>query len=259
MNNRLKKKIKYMGIATWLFLKERTYRANDTRLKYLFFEGKGDALIITFSAYNDEKPLYNYIRTLHDSSVSRLYIKDDFGADHKGSYYLGEKGKHNVEETVVDLINQTIKKLNLSESCKLIFIGSSKGGYAALNFAVMFNNSYAIVGAPQYLLGTHLNQEFFYPMLEDIIGDRTDEKIALLDEHIKKKYINKNKEWKQYVYMQYSDVEYTFDMHIQYLIDDLKMTNITTNFDLLHYQDHSEVHKFFPDYLHKTTEKILLI
>lgn len=126
-----------------------------------------------------------------------------------------------------------------------------------MNFAAMFNNSHAIVGAPQYLLGTHLNQEFFYPMLEDIVGERSEEKIRKLDQHIREKYKNKDPNWKQTIYMQYSDKEYTYDMHIKYLIDDLLNSTIETHFEKLDYSEHTDVHKFFPDYLHRTINNIL--
>lgn len=219
--------------------------------------GGQDALIIVFSAYNNEKPLYNYIRTLKTVKACRIYIKDDFASNKKGSYYLGEKGKHNVEKTVIELIRYQIKKKGLSTDPKLIFVGSSKGGYAALNFAAEFDNSYAIVGAPQYLLGRHLNEEFFYPMLEDIIGERTVEKIEDLDNHIRHKYLQSPIKQNQSIYLQYSDKEYTFEKHIAYLIEDLKKTNIDVHYECLNYVDHGDVHKYFPSYLSRSIESIL--
>lgn len=255
----VRKYVKHIATSIFLHLKERTFRANGTRIKYLEFSNGGvtDALVIVFSAYNNEKALYNYVRTLSDIKVKRLYLKDDFAPNRKGSYYLGEKGKHNVEATVIDLIKHQMKKYGLTDNSKLLFVGSSKGGYAALNFAAEFDNSFAIVGAPQYLLGRHLNEEFFFPMLEDIIGTRTKEKIDDLDNHVRNKYIHKSSNMKQSIYLQYSDKEYGFEKHIKYLIEDLKKTNIDVHYECLDYKEHSDVHKYFPAYLHKNISSII--
>lgn len=255
--------IKSLMISAYMGLKEKTFYSNGTRLKYMFFKGSTDALIISFSAFSKERAVYNYVRTLKDFGCSRLYIKDDFGPLHTGSYYLGEKGLHNVEPAVIELIKSIVSQMN--GDCSIIFIGSSKGGYAALNFAIEFKNSLAIVGAPQYHLGTHLNEPYFYPMLEDIFGSRTDEKIALLDQHICNKYKKNGYGMNQQIFIQYSTVEwstvfneFTYERHIKYLLNDLeKYTDITVHKEVLDYTDHSDVHKFFPDYLKRNIREIL--
>lgn len=256
-------RVKSILISAYMGLKEKTFCSNGTRLKYMFFKGSTDALIISFSAFSKERAVYNYVRTLKDFSCSRLYIKDDFGPLHTGSYYLGEKGLHNVEPAVIELIKSIYSRMN--SDCLMLFVGSSKGGYAALNFAIEFKNSIAIVGAPQYHLGTHLNEPYFYPMLEDIFGPRTDEKIALLDQHICDKYKKNGYGMNQQIYIQYSPAEwstvfneYTYERHIRYLLDDLeKYTNITVRKEVLDYKDHSDVHRFFPDYLKRNIKELL--
>lgn len=256
-------------IVKYMSLKEKTFSSHETRIKYMLFRGKQkvpNTLIIVFSAYNKEKAMYNYVRSLKQFDIPRLYIKDDFGPQKTGSYYLGEKGKHNVEPAVIALINRT--KSNLlreSPNPKLIFVGSSKGGYAALNFAVEFDNSYAIVGAPQYKLGDHLNEEYFYPMLEDIIGIRTKENIAQLNDHIREKYKNKSNLLKQTIYIQYSEKEWsyvfnesTYQKHIKFLIEDIEtMTNIVLECEVLDYKDHNDVNLFYPKFLVDTVRKII--
>lgn len=251
------KHIKHIGISIWLTAKEKTYCANGTRIKYLLFKKQTNALVIVFSAYN-EKPLYNYVRSLKGIQATRLYIKDDFGANKKGSYYLGEKGKNNVEETVYELINRQISEMGGISKCdKLIFVGSSKGGYAALNFAAMYNNSVAIVGAPQYLLGTHLIHDNLYYIMDDIIGSRDSKLVLQLDDHIRAKYMAKPETYKQKVYIQYSDIEYTYELHIKPLLLDLESSNIELHAEKLHYSNHSDVHFYFPKYLHDTLLQVL--
>lgn len=249
------KKLRHIFIEIILIVKEKTFRANMTRIKYLLFTGSRESLVIVFSAYS-EKPLYNYVRTLKKINATRLYIKDDFGVNGKGSYYLGEKGRNNVESTVCDLINRQIKKMGGGVK-KLVFVGSSKGGYAALNFASMYDNSIAIVGAPQYLLGRHLIHDRLFLIMDDILGTRDETEVLKLDSHIKNRYQNDNKKQNQKIYMQYSDREYTYELHIKELIEDIKKTNIELYLETLHYENHSDVHKFFPAYLNKIISTIL--
>lgn len=249
-------------ISTYMRLKERRFSSNGTSIKYLYYKGRTDVLIVSFSAYNKEKAVYNYVRSLKAFDCSRLYIKDDFGPSRTGSYYLGEKGKHNVEPTVIKLIKSKVSESNAK---RIIFIGSSKGGYAALNFAVEFANSIAIVGAPQYHLGSHLNEPFFFPMLEDIIGSRTDDKILQLDQHICEKYKKHGYGMNQKIYIQYSPEEwskvfneYTYERHIKHLLSDLeKYTDIGVFSEILDYKDHNDVHKYFPEYLVRTIHSTL--
>lgn len=249
-------KIKKLMLKIIIKLKEKNYKSNGTQLKYLFFKETGENLIVIFSAYNKDVALYNYLKTLKNYKCSKLYIKDDFGPSRTGSYYLGEHGKKNVEPTVIKLIREKLCAIEGINS-NIIFVGSSKGGYAALNFAVEFENSIAIVGAPQYKLGTHLNEPFFYPMLEDIIGNRTSGKIKNLDDHIKNKYINMPKGLNQQIFIQYSPVEwsdvfrqYTYKTHIEPFIQDVrKYTDIQLNEERVFYKEHNDVHKYFPSYL----------
>lgn len=178
--------IKKNALSLYLKIKEKTYYSNGTRLKYLFYKRNSNILVVCFSAYNKDKAVYNYVRSLKNFDVSRLYIKDDFGPNGTGSYYLGENAKGNVEKAVIELIKKKTPS-NSNGRPVVVFVGSSKGGYAALNFSVEFENSYAVVGAPQYKLGSHLNEPFFHPMLKDIIGEITQERISQLDNHIAEK------------------------------------------------------------------------
>lgn len=255
MKKKLKDRVKHMGIALWLLMNEKTFRRNDTRLKYLFYKGNSDVLIVSFSAYNKEKALYNYIRTLKNIDASKLYIKDDFSKNKKGSYYLGEKGKHNVEGTVCELIQHYVEKLGFNNESRLIFVGSSKGGYAAINFGLEFDNSYIISGAPQYFLGTHLNEPYFYDMLEDIVGERTEANIQSLDNHIRNKI--QKLHHNSHVFLQYSNKEPIYETQIKHLVEDLSNSDIKCEFCELDYPEHADVHKYFPQYLHDSIMSII--
>lgn len=108
---------------------------------------KSRILVIGFQACNDAGPRYNYVKTLKSCKVNRLFIKDDLGPRHLGDYYLGENGTFSVENDVFELINNFISKLKPQS---IVFIGSSKGGYAALNFGICFPSSNIIIASPQY-------------------------------------------------------------------------------------------------------------
>lgn len=58
-------------------LKEKTFRSEGTRLKYLFFQGKNncDTLIVGFQACHKDGARYNYVRTLNEIAVHKLFIK----------------------------------------------------------------------------------------------------------------------------------------------------------------------------------------
>ena len=53
---------------------------------------------------------YNYIRTLDNIEVNRLYILDDEGDDQRGSYYLGQYPEFYTEKAVIELITKVTDK-----------------------------------------------------------------------------------------------------------------------------------------------------
>ena len=113
---------------------QKIFNYENVKVKYMLKEEKeADALTIVFSACTRKglKARYNYVKTLDGIPSNRLYILDDYAKDHRGSYYLGSDFQFNEEKATDALIKQIIAVLKPK---KLIFCGSSKGGYAALNF-----------------------------------------------------------------------------------------------------------------------------
>lgn len=78
-----------------------------------------------------------------------MFILDDFGPNERGSYYLGENKNFYIEELVINLLEEIQAEFNFK---KKIFIGSSKGGYAALYFGTKTYADCIICGAPQSIL-----------------------------------------------------------------------------------------------------------
>lgn len=212
---------------------------------------KSNYLIIIFSAYSKDGAVYNYVRTLKKMNANKLYIKDDFAKNRLGSYYLGENGKGNVEKAVIKLIEK------YGKNKVKIFVGSSKGAYAAINFASEFINSICIVGAPQYRIGSHLNQPYFHDMLSDIIGTINDSNVISLDYRLSKKLLDYGKNNIRVLYLQYSSKEEYYFSQIEPLINDLVMLKMNFKAMVLDYSLHTDVHKYFPLYLKDLLTQIL--
>lgn len=253
------KTVTHTYIAAYIKCIEKTYRNNDTRLKYLWFDSKkhheNGSLVVIFQACNTT-PIYNYVRTFKDLDVCRLYIKDDFGTNQRGSYYLGEKGRGNVEKTVIELID---KYKNEKKIKRIICVGSSKGGYSAINFSLEFDEAIAIVASPQYYLASYLNSaEDLRVALEDILGqDYCDsQKLQDLDNRLHNKIVNSNKN--NEIRLLYSTKEgYTYDKHISHMITDIKNSNITLSEYRVDYEKHWDLYKYFPSYLIQEITKII--
>ena len=64
------------------------------------------------------------MRTIKECGVNRLFIKDDFGPNQCGDYYLGCNGTYSVENAVFELIDRYIK---LVKPKKIIFLVLVKG------------------------------------------------------------------------------------------------------------------------------------
>ena len=149
-----KKYIEYIQTKIVLLWKQKTFVHEGVKVKYMLNEEKdSDCLVIVFSACTRPglKARYNYVRTLSDTNCNRLFVLDDYAKDRRGSYYIGNNFRFNEETATRELINKIIQ---VTSPKRLIFCGSSKGGYAALNFGIEHTKSFIIAGAPQYFLAS---------------------------------------------------------------------------------------------------------
>lgn len=239
---------------------ERVWKGQGTRLKYLYFPmepGYPDStniLLVGFQGCHDKQARYNYVRTCQKFHIHRLFIKDDFAPNGRGSYYLGEHGQYNVERLVHEMVQAFITRLHPE---KVLFIGSSKGGYGAINCGVEFENAVIIAGAPQYRLGTYLDKPVNRPNLVDIIGEYTPENIAALDIRLEQKLAADPFAGTQTCYLHYSDQEHTYEKHIRDLLKDLKATGMRVYEDVAAYTEHGDVGKYYPGFLSATVYDII--
>ena len=252
--------IKGLQTKFFQFRHERVFRGEGTRLKYMYFpmnprkEGAANILLVGFQGCHDKEARYNYVRTCEALNVHRLFIKDDFAPNGRGSYYVGEKGKYNVEKLVHIMVQDFINRLHPE---RVIFMGSSKGGYGSINCGIEFKDAIIIAGAPQYRLGTYLDKPANRPNLIDIIGEYTPEKIAELDVRLEKKIKANPFASTHTIYLHYSNVEHTFEKHIRAMRQDLLDSGIQLYEDIESYPEHGEVGKYFPNYLVKTVNDIV--
>ena len=201
-----------------------------------------------------QKAKYSYIKTLNDTNHSRLYILDNFGDDGLGCYYLGENKSRVIESTVFSLIHKIIKENGFSD---LIFCGSSKGGYAALNFGFEFPNSTIIAGSPQYKLGYYLEHRKSKSLLHVILGKTyTTDDILELDDNIKNKITNNADKHTYNIYLHFSKNEHTYHEHVIHMLKDLNDYNYSFDVDIATYLEHDEVGTYFPNYLRRIIKQL---
>lgn len=226
-------------------LHERVWKRRTIQLKHLFFaEHHSKTLIVSFPAFDDKAAKYNYIRSLNKFKGNKLFLLDNFASNGRGNYLIGP----DVEDTVIELLQHIITKYKIEE---LIFIGSSKGGYSALNFSLCFPNVKVCIGAPQYNLGSYLFKNSMLPNLESIIGEPTQEKIEQLDKRLHNKIMESSNKPTE-VAIHYSNKEHTYEHHIFFLIEDMKTSGYKVTEDVADYSKHGDIAFYFPPFLENT-------
>ncbi|MEN8701820.1 hypothetical protein [Bacillus infantis] len=131
---------------------------SEEGLKYIYFhEENSPFLIVVFQAMA-KTPGYNYIKTLDEFPVSKLFIKDDYGPGPTGAtYYLGEAKNLTIAHKVQALIER-VRTHNGLDKEKVICAGSSKGGYASIFHSFLGEYGFAVAGGPQIYLGDYLGK-----------------------------------------------------------------------------------------------------
>lgn len=244
-------KAKYM-----IIFKQKTYKGEKYNINYVFERNKSSKdLLIIFTACTKvgQKARYNYVKTVESFKCNKLFILDDFGFDFRGAYYLGKNKDFAIEKDVNSLINEITKEV---EAKKMIFMGSSKGGYSALYFGLPRKDSIIITGAPQYRLGSYLNLPGHKKILEYIMGDTSMESIEILD-NLMRNVIEYNKKNNNSIYLHYSNNEETYESDIKPLIEEINRHNFNRYYDLHDYKNHADLTRYFPNFVKDTLKKYL--
>ena len=203
-----KKLGEYMMTKLRLLRDQKKYRSRGVTLKYMLDRVDSRDLIIVFSSCTRKgiRARYNYVRTLKEVPCNKLFLLDDFASDHRGSFYLGSNMKFEEAVVVRELIDRVREQTGAK---RLIFCGSSKGGYTALNFGLDYPGSYMVVGGPQYFLGQSLLDTGNIEALKHIAGQVCKEKVEFLNEYLPKKVAANRYAPSQRIYLHYSDSEHT--------------------------------------------------
>ena len=223
-------------------------------IHYLFYpKKKSRILVVVLQAFHPEGTRYNYVSTLSKVNANRLYIKDDF-TPQTGSFYLGRNGTYNIEAGVHRLIR---KFADQCKAEKLIFVGSSKGGAAAVSFGISYPNAVMIVAAPMYHLGTYMYEtKKFNPALEDAVGAPvTPEKISELNDRVPAKVRSDPYGKTQRAYIHCSVNDKTFQKHVIDMMADMERAGVTVVLDKADYEGHETLKYYFPDFLKKSIAK----
>ena len=252
---KIKKYIEFFTTKLHLLFEQKIFRYGEVNLKYIWKRKNSKNLIIVFSSCTRQgiKARYNYMRSLKDVQANQLFILDDFSEDKRGSYYVGNNYTFCEEKATKALIERIIRE------CKpvmLVFCGSSKGGYAALDFGLQFENAYIVAGGPQYLLADYLGAGS-EERLRYILGDITEEKKIVLNNYLRNRIKNNPYGKSQHIYLHYSDKEHTYTEHVQYLLNDLKEKEYDLKEDIADYADHSDIAFYFPTFMLDSLTEIL--
>ena len=252
---------KCVGYAYALGMKlrfEKTFKGGKRPLKYLFMKGEDDtsnSLLIVFSSCTRKgvPARYNYVKTLSSVACPKLFVLDEYGPERRGCYYLGEDGDFDVYESTRGLIDLIVRQLGAKHR---IYCGSSKGGWAALDFGIGDPDGAVVVGAPQYRLGDYLKRESSLPegnrdLLPYICGER-EALVEELNNRVETKLLSGSSN--QPVFLCYSRREHTYDEHIEFLRRDLRKAGRLVYEKECDFEDHGQIGRYFAPFLKATVE-----
>lgn len=231
----------------------RLHEKNEDGLRYMLFcpRKPSTQLIVSFPACAKKGSRYNYLRTIKDYDCYKLFLLDEGASNHRGTYLLGD-----VHEKVRRLISGIVEKYGIKES---FFIGSSKGGYCAVDFSFFIPNAIPIIAAPQYFVGFYLNSQSFLPNLWAVLGGVkiTDAGIAKVDNRLRE-VIETSDIKPSKVYINYSDKEHTYGEHIKFMLEDLHKAGIEVVEQVEHYPNHGDLIKTYPTFLRTVLKELVV-
>ena len=250
---RIKKYYEYMVTKLHVLREQKHFREDGTDLKYMYKPAAGAKnLAVVFSACTRPglAARYNHVRTLDGICCNRLYILDDFGPDRRGSYYLGRLPEFREQEAVLKLVQKVIDETNPE---KVLFCGSCKGGYGALNIGSRFRDAIMIIGEPTYRIATEFGPE--EGLMRYWMGEITEENIAYMDNYLSNQLRTNPYITGQKVYLFYSVKDEYFERHTKPLLKNLEESGYRMEKEEAEFTAHSELSLYFPDFLRSNVMK----
>ena len=221
--------------------RERKYHSH---LKYLLFGG-GNELFIIFSGFSSTNiRTYNYVRTLKGVKCDRLYILDVWG--YKGSYYLYENGSDTPRAETLSLINAILKKKKYK---RVVTMGTSKGGTAAIYYGLEINATEILAGACQYNLGNYLCVPSRMQVFRGMLGNDAALKEKKSLNSVMPAQISKHAGSSSIIHLIYSKKEHTYEDDIVDLLDKLKECHYKVVEKEYDFTNHNDIGIYFKQYL----------
>lgn len=230
--------IKSILMRLYFAVNEKTFQG---KVKYLFQRNRSKTLAIIFSGFpGNEKPVYNYVKTLKNWKADKLFILDDFA--YKGSYYWFQNGSNEPLKYVQLLINQSI---NGGGYNRIITLGSSKGGTCAIYFGLTSKADDVYAAACQYYIGQYLNTDEHRRIFQSMMGTDAGEKEQKILDSMMPDVLQANAGSRTQIHLMYSKEEHTYQEHISDLIKDLDKNGIEHTDKIESFKEHGEVGRFF--------------
>lgn len=233
---------------------EKVYKGvKDVNYFYMPPETESNKLIVMFSGFNGQeakgKPAsYNYVKPMSLVDAHRLFILDSY--DGHPCYYLGKNKLLDYEVSTISLIYSFSNNLGISPR-NIITCGSSKGGTAAIYFAMKYTLGNAVVGGFQFEVGSYLKNVTFYArerVLKLITGGVKDSHEAYLNSF----YYNffksvKYNQTKLYIHGGSGDPHYL--NHVKPFLGLMDEREIPYQLDLKPYDSHTYIGEFYSEFL----------
>lgn len=203
---------------------------NDSRTPLIFvFSAMG--LIGDFT--------FNYKSTVEKIDGKSIYILDDFG--NQGSYYLYEKKLSRIFDTVHQFILDKISE-NDGNNRDIYFVGSSKGGSAALLHGLLIPGAKIFVGAPQTKIGTFVQKP--HPnILQYMTGGQTIDHVRYLDDVLYDEKYLRNKASSVTIIV--GNADHHYKNHVVPWVDACKKNSSNVEMIVLPGTPHSEIGKAY--------------
>ncbi|MCG1009953.1 hypothetical protein J4760_07970 [Salinicoccus sp. ID82-1] len=239
---------------------EHHYKGENHKIDYLQYrQENSDHLIVVLSGFNGKETQgspgrYNYMRTLNDIHINKLFIKDS--VDNVPVYYMGTEGSTSYLDDVCRLIEEKLVEMNIDRK-RLIFAGSSKGGTGALLIGLAVGAGHIISGANQLDVGTYistLNDKLKKMLFTRIVGHDGPDAPAILDRKFREKLLIDDTQTQFHFHGGNRDLHYS--EHMVPLLRHFDKQGILYELDLRAYAGHDNVMNYFPEYFIRKVEEI---
>ncbi|WP_179351492.1 hypothetical protein [Winogradskyella vidalii] len=108
-----------------------------------------EVIIVAFGGIQNNigMPIFEFFNIMKDKPYTKVFVKDN----QQSWYHKGIEGSDDINTTVI-LLKKILTSLDYLNK-KVVFVGNSAGGYAAIVFGVLLEADKVLAFAPQTFLG----------------------------------------------------------------------------------------------------------